>query len=120
MQCRGSSPAPIPTAQSTARARGRARSASVDLTAALATAGLVRPGWNTLAVARRGESGRAVTLLVGNTTISAEDFRLAVGRAMGWSHILSTWFEVFAKATHSSSTAVARDTAWAFARQAPQ
>jgi stage II sporulation protein D len=66
----------------------------VDLTAALATAGLVRPGWNTLAVARRGESGRAVTLLVGNTTISAEDFRLAVGRAMGWSHILSTWFEV--------------------------
>jgi len=65
-----------------------------DLTAALAAAGLVRPGWTTLAVARRGESGRAVMLQAGSTSISAEDFRLAVGRAMGWGKILSTWFEV--------------------------
>lgn len=65
-----------------------------DLTAALAGGGLVRPGWTTLTVARRGESGRAVMLEVGSTPISAEDFRLAVGRAMGWGRILSTWFEV--------------------------
>jgi stage II sporulation protein D len=65
-----------------------------DLTAALGAAGLVRPGWKTLAVARRGESGRAVTLTIGSTEVSAEDFRLAVGRALGWNRILSTWFEV--------------------------
>lgn len=65
-----------------------------DLTAALAAAGLVRPGWRSLAVARRGESGRAVQLQVDGTVISAEDFRLAVGRALGWNRILSNWFEV--------------------------
>ena len=65
-----------------------------DLTAALAAAGLVRPGWNALTVARRGESGRAVTLLVDSSPISAEDFRLAIGRSLGWGQILSTWFEV--------------------------
>jgi stage II sporulation protein D (peptidoglycan lytic transglycosylase) len=65
-----------------------------DLTTALANQGLVRPGWSTLTVARRGESGRAVTLLAGSTKLSAEDFRLAVGRTMGWGHILSTWFEI--------------------------
>ena len=65
-----------------------------DLTAALANAGLVRPGWTKLAVAHRGESGRAVTLLIGNTSVSAEEFRLAIGRALGWNRILSTWFEV--------------------------
>ena len=65
-----------------------------ELSTALAAAGLVRPGWKSLTIARRGESGRAVTLLIGNTTLSAEDFRLAIGRALGWSHILSTWFEV--------------------------
>ena len=65
-----------------------------DLTTALAAASLVRPGWTTMTVAHRGESGRAVTLGIGNTTVSAEDFRLAIGRALGWSRILSTWFEV--------------------------
>lgn len=65
-----------------------------DLSAALATAGLVRPGWKTLVVARRGESGRAVTLRLDSAEISAEDFRLAVGRALGWGKILSDWFEV--------------------------
>jgi stage II sporulation protein D len=65
-----------------------------DLTAALAASGLARPGWKSLAVARRGESGRAVSLLVGSAQVSAEDFRLAVGRSMGWNRILSTWFEV--------------------------
>jgi stage II sporulation protein D len=65
-----------------------------DLTAALAAAGLARPGWNALSVSRRGESGRAVTLLVDSSPISAEDFRVAVGRSLGWGKILSTWFEI--------------------------
>jgi stage II sporulation protein D len=65
-----------------------------DLTAALAAAGLARPGWKTLTVARRGESGRAVTLTIGSIEVSTEDFRLAVGRALGWNKILSNWFEV--------------------------
>jgi stage II sporulation protein D len=65
-----------------------------DLTRALAAAGLARPGWKTLTVARRGESGRAVRLTVGPNEVSAEDFRLALGRALGWKKILSDWFEV--------------------------
>jgi stage II sporulation protein D len=65
-----------------------------ELTSALAAQGLARPGWKSLTVARRGESGRAVTLLVDAKEISAEDFRLAVGRSLGWNKILSTWFEV--------------------------
>jgi stage II sporulation protein D len=65
-----------------------------DLTQALAAAGLVRPGWKSLTVARRGESGRAVTLKVGQAEIAAEDFRLAVGRSLGWGKILSNWYEV--------------------------
>jgi stage II sporulation protein D len=71
-----------------------ARLSLSDLTAALAAAGLARPGWKSLTVVRRGESGRAVSLLVGSAEVPAEDFRLAVGRAMGWNKVLSTWFEV--------------------------
>jgi len=76
-----------------------------DLTTALAAAGLVHPGWRTLTVARRGDpslgqSPRAITLLAGSTQISAEDFRLAVGRAFGWGHILSTWFEITSQGDH--------------------
>lgn len=65
-----------------------------ELTSALGTAGLVRPGWKTLSVTQRGESGRAVKLMVGVTEVSAEDLRLAIGRTLGWGRILSTWFEV--------------------------
>jgi stage II sporulation protein D len=65
-----------------------------DLTAALAAQGLARPGWRNLTVERRGESGRAVTLRADQTQVSAEDFRLAVGRALGWNRVLSTWFEI--------------------------
>ncbi|WP_058186276.1 SpoIID/LytB domain-containing protein [Terracidiphilus gabretensis] len=65
-----------------------------DLTRALADGGLVAPGWKTLAVAKRDKSGRAMTLMVGGTSVSAEDFRLAVGRTLGWNRIPSTWFEV--------------------------
>lgn len=65
-----------------------------ELTTALAAQGLARPGWKNLTVLRRGESGRTVMLLLDTVEISAEDFRLAVGRAMGWNRIPSTWFEV--------------------------
>jgi stage II sporulation protein D len=65
-----------------------------DLAAALAVHGLARPGWQNLTVARRGASGRAVTLQLDGTEISAEDFRLAVGESLGWNRIPSTWFEV--------------------------
>jgi len=77
-----------------------------DLTNALARAGLAHPGWSSLTVARRGESGRAVMLSVGSNgksggaQVSAEDFRLAVGRTLGWGKILSTWFEVSSQGDH--------------------
>jgi stage II sporulation protein D len=65
-----------------------------DLTAALAAHGLARPGWQNLAVARRGPSGRAVALQLDGVEISAEEFQLAVGESLGWNRIPSTWFEV--------------------------
>jgi len=68
-----------------------------ELTQALAAAGLVAPGWKSLTVAERGESGRATALLVGSAEIPAESFRLAVGRALGWNQIRSNWFEVAAQ-----------------------
>ena len=68
-----------------------------ELTQALAAAGLAAPGWKSLTVARRGESGRATMLLAGSTKIQAEDFRLAVGRALGWNRIRSNWFEIAAE-----------------------
>jgi stage II sporulation protein D len=68
-----------------------------ELTQALAAAGLVAPGWNSMTVAKRGESGRATVLLVGSAEIPAESFRLAVGRALGWNQIRSNWFEVAAQ-----------------------
>jgi stage II sporulation protein D len=71
-----------------------------NITSALATQGLAHPGWKALTVSRRGESGRAVTLRADTTEFSAEDFRLAIGRAFGWGHILSTWFEVSQQGDH--------------------
>jgi len=65
-----------------------------DLAAALASHGIVRSGWQHLTVARRGESGRAVTLRLDASEIAAEDFRLAVGESLGWNQLPSTWFEV--------------------------
>jgi stage II sporulation protein D len=70
----------------------------VELTQALAARGLVAPGWKSLSVVQRGESGRATWLLVGGTRIPAESFRLAVGRTLGWNRIRSNWFEVSAAA----------------------
>jgi len=68
-----------------------------ELTRALAAAGLAAPGWKSLTVSKRGESGRATALLVGSAEIPAESFRLAVGRALGWNRIRSNWFEVAAQ-----------------------
>ena len=65
-----------------------------DLTSALATHGLAQAGWQNLSIARRGESGRAVTLRLDAREIPAEDFRIAVGEALGWNKIPSNWFEV--------------------------
>lgn len=65
-----------------------------ELSAALAAAGVVAPGWQHLSVARRGASGRAVTVRLDSAEVSAESFRLAVGKALGWNRIPSTWFEV--------------------------
>jgi len=64
------------------------------ITAALASHGVARPGWKHLAIARRGESGRAVTVRLDASEIAAEDFRLAVDQTLGWNQVPSTWFEV--------------------------
>ena len=68
--------------------------ARTELTAALAAHGLAAPGWQNITIARRGESGRAVTLRLDNTEVGADQFRLAVGESLGWNRIPSTWFEV--------------------------
>ena len=65
-----------------------------ELSTALAAHGLAKPGWQNIAVARRGESGRAVTIKIDETEIDADEFRLAVGESLGWNKIPSTWFEV--------------------------
>ncbi|MGD0292646.1 MAG: SpoIID/LytB domain-containing protein [Terracidiphilus sp.] len=69
----------------------------VELTQALAAAGLAAPGWKSLTVAQRGDSGRVTVLMADATKIPAEDFRLAVGRALGWNRIRSNWFEITAE-----------------------
>lgn len=65
-----------------------------DLTAALAARGLAAPGWQHLAVERRGASGRAAMIRVDKKQVPAEDFRIAVGESLGWNRLPSTWFEV--------------------------
>jgi stage II sporulation protein D len=65
-----------------------------DLTDLLAAHGIIVSGWQNLTVARRGAAGRAVTLKLDQHEIPAEEFRLAVGEALGWNRIPSTWFEV--------------------------
>jgi stage II sporulation protein D len=65
-----------------------------EISAALARAGVARPGWQHLTVEKRGESGRSVTLRLDANTISAETFVLAIGEELGWNKIPSTWFEL--------------------------
>ena len=86
-----------PFCQRVASSEWSATLSRAELTRALSAAGLVVPGWKSLSVVQRGESGRATWLLVGGTKIPAESFRLAVGRALGWSRIRGNWFEVSAE-----------------------
>jgi len=65
-----------------------------DIASALAARGLAPSGWQQLAVARRDPSGRVLTVHLDAHEIPAEDFRLAIGAALGWNQIPSTWFEV--------------------------
>ncbi|HKF48730.1 MAG TPA: SpoIID/LytB domain-containing protein [Terracidiphilus sp.] len=65
-----------------------------DISSALAARGLAPSGWQHLAVARRAPSDRVLTVRLDNREISAEGFRLAVGAALGWNRIPSTWFEI--------------------------
>src|SRR5271157_543839 len=88
---------PDPFCQRAGSSEWSATLSRAELTQALAAAGLAAPGWKSLTVAQRGESGRATMLLVGSTQVLAEHFRLAVGRALGWNRIRSNWFEVAAQ-----------------------
>jgi stage II sporulation protein D len=88
---------PDPYCQRVGSSEWSATLSRAELTQALAAAGLAAPGWKTLSVAERGESSRATVLLADATKIPAEDFRLAVGRALGWNRIRSNWFEVAAQ-----------------------
>ena len=65
--------------------------------AALRGAGLRGDRFQSLAVSERTPSGRAKTLVAeGFTppTVAAEAFRISAGRALGWQHVKSTWFEI--------------------------
>jgi stage II sporulation protein D len=88
---------PDPYCQRVGSSEWSATLSRAELTQALAAAGLAASGWKTLTIAERGESGRATVLLADATKILAEDFRLAVGRALGWNRIRSNWFEVAAE-----------------------
>ena len=88
---------PDPYCQRAGRSEWSAELSRLEVTQALAAAGLVRPGWKTFEVAQRGESGRATILRIGAQQTPAEDFRLAVGRALGWNRIKSNWYEVAAE-----------------------
>jgi len=86
-----------PYCQRTGSADWSAQISLQDLTGALA--GLSPPGWHALLVAERSASGRVAVIEAGSARISGEDFRLAVGRALGWNQIRSDWFEVSAAGT---------------------
>jgi stage II sporulation protein D len=88
---------PDPFCQRVASSEWSSTLSRAELTRALAEAGLAAPGWKSLSVAQRGESGRATLLRVGSAQIPAESFRLAVGRSAGWNRIRSNWFEIAAE-----------------------
>lgn len=89
-----------------------------DLASALAAHGLARPGWQSLTVARRSQSGRAISVRLDSTEISAEDFHLALGQSLGWNKIPSTRSKSYSKTATSSFTAAVGATASASARRA--
>lgn len=65
-----------------------------EISGALAARGLAATGWQHLSIARRDPTGRVLSIRLDAREIPAEDFRLAIGAALGWNRIPSTWFEV--------------------------
>ena len=66
-----------------------------ELTAALAAAGVAAPGWQHLTVERQRRVGpRRHVAPRRDAKSPPKTFRLAVGQALGWNRIPSTWFEV--------------------------
>jgi stage II sporulation protein D len=63
-----------------------------DLAGALGD--LVRGPIATVRVTARTESGRVTTVVVNDRNVDATDFRLAVGRALGWEKLRSDLYEV--------------------------
>ena len=49
---------------------------------------------NSVSVALRTESGRVKTVLVNSSPMSATDFRLAIGRGLGWDKVRSDLYEL--------------------------
>jgi stage II sporulation protein D len=76
----------------------RAAIAADEVSRALARAGLKTPALlRGISVVDRTASGRAAMLrLRGDTpaSVSASSFRFAIGRALGWDRLPSTWFQV--------------------------
>ncbi len=72
-----------------------------EIARALREAGLRVAGVPRLEVLERSPSGRARTLLIGNLRMDAPAFHNAIGRALGWTHIRSTYFDL-----HDSGGAV--------------
>ena len=83
-------------------AKGRAAWSSEitreELEQALTAAGIVLPSlWESLEVSSRTPSGRVERLRISgpsSITLSAENLRLAIGRALGWERIRSDLYEV--------------------------
>jgi SpoIID/LytB domain protein len=70
---------------------------AADVERALRAAGLRGGRLRGLRVVQRNQSGRVVRLRVDGFSppeISGNDFRMAVGRVMGWQHVKSTAFDV--------------------------
>ena len=66
-----------------------------ELARALRQAGLRVAGAPRLELLERSPSGRARSLLIGSLRMDAPAFHNAVGRALGWTHIRSTFFDVY-------------------------
>jgi stage II sporulation protein D len=71
-----------------------------EIAAALARRQFVAPGWQHLAIEQRSVSGRAITVRLDRTVISAEEFRIAIGESLGWNRVQSSWFEISEKDDH--------------------
>lgn len=71
-----------------------------ELRSALTAAGVPYDGRSEVAAASRTESGRVKTLRVGGRTIAGEEFRLDVGRALGWDRVRSDLYDVSDRGDH--------------------